>query len=58
VLIDAQHASDITMLNLAEALTVILIIIWSKSNLSTKLATASRSTGTTNVKFNMDRIKE
>jgi hypothetical protein len=33
VLIDARHASDIIDFNLAEALTVTLIIIWSKSNI-------------------------
>jgi hypothetical protein len=58
VLIDARHASDITDVNSCRAADCDSDHYLVKTKYRPRLAIASRSTGTRNVKFNMDRIKE
>jgi hypothetical protein len=58
VLIDARHASDITDVKSCRGADCDFNHYLVKIKYRPKLAIASRSTGTRNVKFNMDRNKE
>jgi hypothetical protein len=58
VLIDARHASDITDVKSCRGSLCDPDHYLVKIKYRSRLAIASRSTGTRNVKFNMDRIKD